>query len=182
MNVMEAIRGRHSTRKYRSDDVSEEQVTALLEAARWAPSWANTQCWRFVVVRDPETKGRIADALRRGNPASEAVRTAPLLIVICIQLGRSGFYKGEAATCLGEYGMFDAGVAMQNLALAAHDMGLGTVHVALMDIEQIERILGVPEGVRVIELTPIGYPVDEPHGPGRRELDELVFHERYGQK
>jgi len=182
VNVMEAIRGRRSIRKFKSDDVSEEQVTALLEAARWAPSWANTQCWRFVVVRDADTKARIADALRRGNPATEGVRTAPVLIVICVQLGKSGFYTGEAATCLGDWSMFDAGLAMQNLALAAHEMGLGTVHVALMDIKQIEQILGVPEGVQVVELTPVGYPAEEPRGPGRRDLAELVFRERYGQK
>ena len=53
MNVMEAIKGRRSVRKYRPDPVNDETLEAVLEAARWAPSWANNQCWRFVVVREP---------------------------------------------------------------------------------------------------------------------------------
>ena len=93
MNVMDAIKSRRSVRKYKADPVSEETLAMVLEAARWAPSWANTQCWRFVVVRERETKARVAEALRPGNPATDAVRNAPVVIVACAELGKSGFYK-----------------------------------------------------------------------------------------
>ena len=182
MNVMEAIKGRRSVRKYRPDPVNDETIEAVLEAARWAPSWANTQCTRFVVVREPETKARIAEALRPRNPSTDAVRNAPVVVVACAEMGRSGFYKGEAATDKGDWFMFDVALAMQNLVLAAYELGLGTVHVSLMDAKQIEEILGVPEGVRVVELTPLGYPEEQPPAPGRKGLDEIVFHERYGQR
>ena len=182
MNVMDAIKGRRSVRKYKTDPVSEKTVEMVLEAARWAPSWANTQCWRFVVVRAPETKARIAEALRRGNPATDAVRNAPVVIVACAEMGKSGFYKGQASTDKGDWVMFDVALAMQNLVLAAHELGLGTVHVSLMDARKIEEILQVPDGVRVVELTPLGYPEEQPQGPGRRELSEIIFHERYGQR
>jgi nitroreductase len=73
-------------------------------------------------------------------------------------------------------------LAMQNLTLAAHGLGLGTVHVGLIDAEKIEEILQVPEGVRVVELIPLGYPAEQPRGPGRKELSEIVFREKYGQQ
>ncbi|MCK4698216.1 MAG: nitroreductase family protein, partial [Dehalococcoidia bacterium] len=104
------------------------------------------------------------------------------LIVACAELGRSGFKKGEAATDKGDWFMFDVALATQNLTLAAHELGLGTVHVGLIDAEKIEEILQVPEGVRVVELIPLGYPAEQPEGPGRKELSEIVFHEKYGQQ
>jgi len=181
MTVIEAINRRRSVRKYKADPISEETIDLVLEAARWAPSWANTQCWRFVVVREAETKARIAEALRQGNPATDAVRNAPVVIVACAELGKSGFYKGEAATDKGDWFMFDVALAMQNLVLTAHELGLGTVHVGLMDTKKIEETLQVPEGIRVVELTPLGYPDEQPKVPKRRELSEIVFHEKYGQ-
>jgi nitroreductase len=65
MDVFEAIRNRRSIRRYRTDPVDEKTVQAVLEAAHWAPSWGNTQCWRFIVVRDQRTKTQIADTLLR---------------------------------------------------------------------------------------------------------------------
>lgn len=179
MDVMQAIKERRSIRKYRTEPVTEEALQAVLEAARWAPSWANTQCWRFVVVRKPDTKVRIGEALAPGNSAAEAVRNAPVVIVACAELGKSGFYKGQAATDKGDWFMFDVALAMQNLVLAAHEMGLGTVHVGLFDARKVEDILQVPQGVRVVELTPLGYPEGEGRTPVRKELAEIVFHERY---
>ncbi len=181
MNVMEAIKSRRSIRKYKHDPVSEETLEIVLDAARWAPSWENKQCWRFVVVREPETRARISEALRHGNPSIDAVRNAPAVIVACAQLGRSGFMKGEAMTSKGDWFMFDVALAMQNLALAAHELGLGTVNVGWFDEQKVEEILQIPEGVVVVELTPLGYPDEEAIAPRRKELGDIVFRERYGQ-
>ena len=185
MDIMQAIKERRSVRRYRPDPVPEEILNAVLEAARWAPSWANTQCVRYVVVKDPDTKAKLAEALLwhnpAGNPATEAVRSAPLVIVACAETGKSGFYKGEARTDKGDCFMLDVGIAIENLALAAHSLGLGTVHVAYIDAKKMEKILQVPEGVRVVELTPLGYPDGPVKGPGRKELSEIVFYEKYGQ-
>ncbi len=182
MNVMDSIKTRRSIRKYKTDPISEDTLEKVLDAAHWAPSWRNNQCWRFVVVREAETKARIAEALREDNPSIDAVRNAPVVIVACAVLGKSGFYKGEVATDKGDWFMFDVALAMQNLVLAAHELGLGTVHVSLMDAKKIEEVMEVPEGVRVVELTPLGYPEEQPEGPGRKELSEIVFHEKYGQR
>jgi nitroreductase len=75
--------------------------------------------------------------------------------------------------------MFDVALAMQNLALAAHSLGLGTVHVGLVDARKAAEILGLPDGVVFVEMSPLGYPAEEPKGPPRKELSEIVFQERY---
>ncbi len=182
MEVLEAIKGRRSIRKYKSTPVTDEDVNAVLEAARWAPSWANTQCARYVVVRDPGTKAKLAEAMVPPTPAIAAVREAPVVIVACAELGKSGYKKGSPVTNKGDWFMFDVALGMQNLALAALSRGLGTVHVGTFDAEKAEEILGIPEGVVVASMTPLGYPDEEPKAPPRRELSELVFHESYGQK
>jgi len=83
MEVLEAIKTRRSIRKYKSDPVDGETLEKVFEAARQAPSWANTQCWQFVVVRDAETKGKLSDTLSETNPARDAVRKGRLVHVRC---------------------------------------------------------------------------------------------------
>ena len=63
LEVLEAIRTRRSIRKYKTDPIDDKTLETVLEAARWAPSWANTQCWRFIVVRDGDIKSRLANTL-----------------------------------------------------------------------------------------------------------------------
>jgi nitroreductase len=186
MDVLQAIKERRSVRKYKPDPVSGEALNTVLEAARWAPSWSNVQCWRFVVVRDPETKLKLADALTDlahgvENPAAGAIRNAPVVIVACAKLGKSGYYKGQASTDKGDWFMFDVALAMQNLTLAAHAIGLGTVHVGLFDAREMGNILGVPEGVEVVSMTPLGYPDETPGTLPRKDLGDVVFWERYGE-
>lgn len=181
MDVMEAILSRRSIRKYRPDAVSDKDLETVLEAARWAPSWANTQCWRFVVARDRGTKAALAATLSSGNPAADAVANAPVVIVACAQMGRSGFKRGEAMTRKGDWYMFDIALAMANITLAARALGLGTVHIGLFNAEEAAKALAVPEGVSVVEMTPLGYPDEEPKGPGRKERGDIVFYEKFGQ-
>jgi nitroreductase len=182
MEVFQAIKTRRSIRRYKPDAIPEEELNAVLEAARWAPSWANTQCRRFIVVKNSDTKAKLADVLTPWNPAREAVKEAPVVIVACAERGKSGFYQGAVVTDKGDWYMFDSALAMQNLTLAAHSLGLGTVHVGAFDAQRVARILNVPEGVAVVEMTPLGYPAKEGKTPSRKELSELVFYESYGQR
>ena len=190
MEVLEAIKTRRSIRQYKTDPVDDKTIGLVLEAARWAPSWANTQCRRFIVVRDSSTKVELANALievERGdtlvdNPSIGAIKSAPVVIVACAELGKSGYYDGEPATDKGDWYMFDVALAMQNLVLAAHSLGLGTVHNGLFDARKAASILGVPEGFCVVEMTPLGYPDREPKPRPRKELSEIVFYDRYGVK
>ncbi len=176
---MQAIRERRSIRKFKPDPVGDDRVNTVLEAGRWAPSWANTQCWRFVVVRDQSIKEKLADTKGRGNPAGEAIRTAPVTIVICAELKKSGYYKGEAPTDKGDWFMFDCALAAQNMMLAAHSLGLGTVPVGLFDARRAAEALGVPGNMTVVLMLPLGYPAETPAAPRRKELGEIVVYDRF---
>jgi len=182
MDVFEAISGRRSVRKYRPDPVSEQQLNAVLEAARWAPSWANTQCWNFVVVRDTKLKERLANTLSPTNRAIPAIKEAPILIVACAEKGRAGYKRGEAVTDKGDWFMFDVALAMQNIALAAYALGLGTVHVGLFDAQKAAEILDVPPEMAVVEMMPLGHSAEQPTAPRRKELGDFVFFEKFGRK
>jgi nitroreductase len=179
MDLMEAIRGRRSIRKYKPDPVPEEAFRTLMEAVRWAPSWANTQCWELIVVKDPKMKSELATALPKTNPALSSMVEAPLVIVLCGKKGVAGFKKGEAATVKGDWLMFDTGIAMQTLCLTAHSMGLGTVVVGSFDHKKAEEILGVPQSIEVVAITPLGYPATEGIAPKRKEPAEFVFYDKY---
>ena len=185
MEVFEAIKTRRSIRHYKPEDVPEEKVNAVLEAARWAPSWKNTQCWRFIVVHDRDTKVKLADTLgkvRGGpNPSTDAVKNAPVLIVVCAKMGRSGYDdEGKVATDKGDYWyMFDTGLATQNIMLTAHSLGLASVPVGLFDAQKAGEILGVLGDVKVVMLLPLGYPAEEPGVPRRKELAEITSQEKY---
>ena len=183
MDTFEAIYNRRSVRQYKDTPVSDDILNKVLDAARWAPSWANTQCTRYVVVKDPEVKARLAETVNKGNPATEAIKQAPLVIVACAELGKSGYYRGSIVTDRGEeWFMFDVGIAMQNLALAAQALGLGTVHVGYIpDSKKVDEILDLPVGVVSVEMTPLGYPAAETKAPSRRELADVVFYEKYGK-
>jgi nitroreductase len=183
MDTFEAIFQRRSVRQYKDTPVPDEVLNKVLEAARWAPSWANTQCMRYVVIKDPAVKAMLAETVNKGNPATEAIKHAPIVIVACAELGKSGYYRGGIVTDRGEeWFMFDAGIAMQNLALAAQAVGLGTVHVGYIpDSKKVDQILELPAGVVSVEMTPLGYPVAEAKAPPRKELADIVFYEKYGK-
>jgi nitroreductase len=181
MDVIDAIRTRRSIRQYKPMPISDNDLAIILEAARWAPSWNNTQCARFVVVKDNQTKAKLAEALSPNNAATAAITTAPIVIVACAELKKSGFMGGQVKTDKGDWFMFDVALAMQNLTLAAHALGLGTVHVGLFDAANVAKILNVPDGFVVVEMTPLGIPAGEGKTPKRKELAEIVFYESWGE-
>ena len=181
MEVLETIKTRRSIRKYQATPVDDRVVEQVLEAARWAPSWKNNQCWRFIVVRDNKVKAELAGTLI-SNPSTEAVMSAPVVIVACAEMGKSGYHQEKPATDKGDWYMFDVALAMQNLVLAAHSLGLGTVHLGLFDAKSAANVLRVPDGYCVVEMTPLGYPDQEPQVRPRKELSEIVFYDSFGKR
>jgi nitroreductase len=182
MEIIEAIKGRRSVRSLRPDPIPEETLHTVLEAVRWSPSWANTQCWEVVVVKDTETKRLLTDTLSSANPARKGIMQAPITLVLVGIKERAGFKRGSAETDKGDWYMFDCGIAMQNLCLAAHGEGLGTVIVGAFDAEKAARVLQVPPGRAVVTMTPLGYPAKVPSPPKRKEMETFVFYEGYGRR
>jgi nitroreductase len=190
MEVLEAIKSRRSIRHYKADPVDDELLGKVLEAAQWAPSWSNTQCWRFIVIRDNNIKVELANSLVKTvkrpdgavyNPAFNAITQAPVVIVVCAELGRSGISpEGKPDTDKGDWFMFDVALAMQNLVLAAHALGLGTVIVGALDAKKAADILRVPAGYGVVAMTPLGFPAREGKAPPRKELSDIVSYDWFG--
>jgi nitroreductase len=190
VEVLEAISTRRSIRYYKPDPVDDKAIETVLEAARWAPSWGNTQCWRFVVVRDSGIRTELAATLFKrkredalaDNPALKSFLQAPVIIVLCAEKGKSGIRSdGSSETDKGDWFMFDTALAMENLVLAAHALGLGTVIVGAFDAQKVAEILEITEGFCAVAMTPLGFPDREGKAPPRKELSDIVFHDKYGQ-
>jgi len=181
MDLLKAISERRSVRKYRTDPVPDEIVIEILNAARNAPSWANTQVPRFIVVKDRSVMEALSETLPRTNPAKNAIATAPCVICIIAKKKVAGYYKGEPATDKGDWMMFDAGIAMEHVVLAAWNFGLGTVHVGMFDAKAAEKVLKVPEEFAVVELTPVGYFDETPKATPRRPLKESISLDLFGR-
>jgi nitroreductase len=171
LDVMEAVRTRRSIRRYQRRPVPEDVLRQVLNSARLAPSANNSQPWRIVVVRDDETKAKLATA----SHGQKFMATAPLVLVAC-------GVPDEAFEFAGGYmssHVIDVSIALDHLTLAAHSLGLGTCWIAWFDEDKVRRLLGIPEDVRVVAMTPVGYPDEAPERTPRRNLEELVMFDRY---
>jgi nitroreductase len=164
MEFFELIQKRYSVRAYKSTPVEEEKIQKVLEAARLAPTAANKQPLRFIVV---ETKGRESE-LKRVYGREWFVK-APVVICACA-LPREGWTRKDGKN----YADVDATIAMDHLILAAADLGLGTCWIAAFDPEEARLFLKLPVGFEPLAFTPLGYPADEWRPKIRRPLSELV--------
>ncbi len=182
MDLLEHIKTRRTVRKYKKDPIPEGDLQKVLEAARWAPSWANFQSWEYVVVKDPTIKAKLAEAFVKGNPIIPGLTEAPVVLVACSALHKSGYFKGKAATDKGDWFMFDVALSLENLILEAHSLGLGTGIVGAFDAKKVSEILGMPETMAVVAITPLGYPEQIPAAPPRKEIKEFVHLDNFGQK
>lgn len=174
MDVLKVLQDRRSIRRFREDEIEEETLNLVLDAARVAPSWKNMQCWRFIIVRDEVRKKALSESLHDGNPAVRAVAEAPMVIVLCADPAASGQIDGK------EYYLLDAGIAMQQLMLAAHARGLGTCWVAWFDEEKARAACRIPLPYKVVAMTPLGVGDREPSARPRKKLEEIVFKEEWG--
>ena len=159
MELSEAIRGRHCIRRFRPDEVEEEKVEGILEAAKEAPSAGNLQARDFIVVRDSKKRRELAEAALSQNSVSEA----PLVIVVCANPGKSAAKYGSRGEEL--YCIQDATAAVQNILLMAHSLGLGACWVGAFDEDSVREVLGIPPEIRPVAIVPVGYPAEEPSAP-----------------
>lgn len=187
MDLYDVIARRRSVRRYAETPVEEAKLLRILEAARLAPSWRNGQCWRFVVVRDKETIRRLAKEQPLGYQINRWLSGAPVVVVACADPRFSG-QRGDQ-----DFYLVDVAIALEHLVLAATAEGLGTCWIGALDEARVRRILGIPEHIRVVAMTPVGYPAEDPGwfdravkavaGSKRRKpLQEIVHWDRWGQR
>ena len=170
MNFTEIALARQSCRSYdESRDVESEKLSAILEAARLAPSACNSQPFHFTVCRG-ETAKAVA-AATQGMGMNKFSSQAPVLIVIS-----EGAYSKSAA--LGakvkgnDYRSIDIGIAAAYLTAAAAAQGLGTCILGWLDDDKIRQICHLSRPVRLV-IT-LGYPADTPREKKRKSLSDLV--------
>ena len=187
MDIFEAIKTRRSIRRYSDRPVEDEKLRSVLEAVHMAPSWANMQCWRLVVVKDKARKEKISELSYvesyfapkgyKSNPSMKALAEAPVVIVLCADPAQSGVLWGQ------NYYLTDAGIAAQTMMLAARGLGLGTVFVGVYDEDKLRGLLNIPAAIRIVGLFPLGYAVEgKKEGPARKPLQEVCFYEQWGGK
>ncbi len=169
MDTLKAIRERRSIRKYHPDSVDEESLQIILQAGRWAPSASNKQPWHFIVIKDTETREKLADIHTYGR----FMRESPVVIVV---LGDPEKHP--------RYHIADPHQATQNMLLAAHSQGLGTCWMGVRDTDlepQFREVLDIPDRLRVICSISLGHANQERQST-RFPLEEIVSWEKYGSK
>jgi nitroreductase len=177
----EILKKRRSVRAYDSRPVRDEDIVAMCEAARWAPSACNSQTWRFVAVTGCDTIDRLCSEALRPVIRNKWLREAPLIVVGCSQLDIVANRIGSAVTGI-EYYRIDLGIAMEHMVLKATELGLGTCWIGWFRENKVKEILGIPERVRVSALLAVGYARDEPpRKRSRKPLHKILFSERWGE-
>lgn len=177
MNTIDCIKTRRSIRTYKEEQIPQEVISEVVELARFAPSWKNSQIARYYVVQSAELKQHIAENGMMGFAFNTKTLTkAPALVVVAYVEKRSGYERDGSFSTPKEdrWEMFDAGIATQTFCLAAHEKGLGTCIMGIFDEAKIAEAIQLPEGQKIGAVVAIGYPAEEPAAPARKEVEQLV--------
>lgn len=182
MDTLNAIRKRCSLKTHISKrEIEKEKITTILEAGQLAASARNNQPWRFIVVQDRHTIEALTQAFSESN---HVIIDAPLILFACARVVDDVVRDGR------EYYLFDVGLAVGNMVLAATDMGLVTHLMTAFDEAQVKQILHIPEDVRTVVATPLAYPLESSYDEASRErlslrtrkdLKELVYYDRWSE-
>jgi len=171
MSILKVIKERRSVRRYKADPIPEDVLHRVLEAARFSPSGKNLQPWKFILVQDESLKQRLVEASLRQTFIAEA----PVVVVAC-------GYPDRCYSRMGNYmksWAVDVAIAFEHLILQAQEERLGTCWIGAFEEKDVKSILDVPEGVRVLALTPLGYPDEDPVPRRRKSLEEIVSYNSY---
>ena len=184
MEFTEVLFSRRSVRSFSRKPISEKELETILEAGRVAPSFQNRQCWRFVVVRKEEIRRQLA--LKSGliGKVNFFIKDAPVIIVACADSTKSGKMNGQ------KYYLVDTAIAFQQMMLTAWNFGIGSCWLAAFNEKRVKDILEIPENIRVVALSPFGYPKEKKtiyakavsafaQGKKRKQLDEIVSYDKW---
>lgn len=171
MEVFSAIQGRRSVRQYSARPVEDEKLERILEVGRLSPSSSNTQSWKFIVVRDEETRIRLTEAAG----GQIFVKQAPVIMVIC------GTDADSVMSCGQHRYTVNASIAAAYMILEAHEQGLGTCWLGRFDEKKVKDILGIPNDVRVVTMIPLGYPSETPAQRPRKKLEDVVCYDKWAE-
>jgi nitroreductase len=164
MDILQALLGRRSIRRYTSGVVDDDALTMILRAAMAAPSAGNERPWHFIIIRNRDT----LRALSQAHPYAEMVASAALAIIVCADIN---VVKHR------DYWPQDCSAATENILLATHGLGLGSVWVGVYPREarvaEIRRVVPLPDHVIPFSLLPVGVPDEQKAAAGRFTEDRI---------
>lgn len=176
-DYFELISTRRSIRKFLDKPVEPEKISRMLDAVRLSPSSSNSQPWHVVVVRDRHLIDNISKAAPVGSRfVISWLSGAPLVFVLTV----SRRLTHRVAKTFGHSNLWlDAGIAGQQLVLAAQALGLGTCWIGWFDERRIQRLLDLPKSFTIVALLGCGYPAEKPIARSRKPLAEIYSLERF---
>lgn len=166
MNTLEAILTRRSIRRYKDQPVEKEKIDKILKAAMYAPSSHNSQPWHFIVIDNKEILNKIADV----HPYAKMCRESPVGILIC---------GDREIENLEGYIALNCAVAAENILLAAHELDLGSVWIAVYPrqerIKIFKELFNLPDTILPIAMIAIGYPDEKKNQPERFKPERIHY-------
>ena len=162
MSVFDTIKDRRSIRVYKGERIPKDKLEKLLEAARLAPSAANRQNWKFIVVENEQIKNQLVTACN--NQAF--VGTASHVI--------AGI--GDSSQ---KWHQVDLAIALEHIVLEAVELGLGTCWIGAFNEDEVKKILKIPQDKKVVALLTVGVPAESPSARPRKALEEIVAYNEY---
>jgi len=172
LSVLDVIKARGSIRSYKDKPIPKQALLDILEAARMAQSADNRQPWEFIVVTDPATKRRLVQAAGNQSFVGEA---AAVLVSLA---------NPEQSASVGPFEGFliDLAIAIENMVLTAWDFGIGSCWIGAYNEQKVKELFNVPRNLRVMSLLTLGYPDEKARPKHRKDLNEIVHYQKYGQK
>jgi nitroreductase len=179
LEFFEVVKKRRSIHYFIDEEVSDEDLNYILEAARWAPSAGNSQPWRFIIVRSPENIHKIWESTTEifNITPQNFIKKAPVIIVVCTD---TTAYEGRQANIKSSlYCIQDSAIATMNLLLAACDRGLGACWVGMFREDALRLTLKLPSRVKPVAIIPLGHTKSNEKPRPRKPLNELVHYETF---
>jgi nitroreductase len=162
MDFYQTVTSRRSVRIYARTPVPQDKLNRMLEAVRLAPSACNLQPWRFLIVKSPEARARIAPVFQ------DWVMNAPVIVIALGNRKTAWQRDGESIHPI------DVAIAFEHLTLAAAAEGLGTCWIGAFKPEEVRRVLSLPDDLEPVAMTPLGWPAEAGRPAQRKSLDEIT--------
>lgn len=173
MELFEAIQNRRSIRQFKKQDIPEEAVNKLIEAARLTPTAGNAQPYQLVIVRQEEQKQRLSKAAN----GQKQVAAASVVFVVCADQKRAKETYGNRGKDL--YCLQDTAAVTMSMMLTATSLGLGTCWVGAFNDGDVKKVVNAPKDVLPVAMIPVGYPDEYPAASPRRNASEFVHKETF---
>lgn len=174
MNFYDVINNRKSVSKYKGDEICRGSLNNMIEAAMKSPTWKNRTSFKLILLEDKNIKDIMAEfILNSDNKAEEALKEAPMALVVIAEPEKSGEVDGK------EFYIADGAIAMEHFILAATAEGYGTMWIGALKEEKIKALLNIPDEFKIIGVTPIGVSAEvEPHNE-KKDIKEYVFSNKF---